>query len=162
MRTAQRSYLIGMHNPLVHSIAVLMAWIKIYRQLPILKEGLCIVFHNIGYLSQTSIDGMDNHHPEFGARMCGLMGRDFFNLCIAHSRDYAMRFNLPLSKLGCADKGSVLMYPDWLFKRLIMLGGEAQEYHKTTKTRKWGFPVDVRLIKADYRRWMEQNTEMFL
>jgi hypothetical protein len=157
MRTAVRSYLVGMHNPIIHSATVLVAWIKIYKGLPSIKESICIFVHDIGYLKQTAIDGDDNNHPELGAKMCRLFGPEYFNLCIAHSRDYAKKLKLPLSKLGYADKGSVLIYPNWIFKRLIYLGGEAQEYHRTTKSKKWGYPVQVRLIKADYQRWMDNN-----
>ncbi len=158
MRTAIRSYLFGMHNPLLHSATVTRAWIQLYGKLPSMREGLCIAVHDIGYLTQTSIDGKDNRHPELGARMCGrLFGQKYFSFCIAHSREYAKKFGLPLSKLGYADKGSVLMYPDRLFSWLIKIGGEAEEYHRTTKTGKWGIPYNVKLIKADYRCWMLKN-----
>ena len=160
--TAQRSYLAGMHNPIIHSATVIIGWIKIFKCLPSVKEILCIIVHDIGYLKQKSIDGKDNHHPELGAQMCGkLLGSSYYNLCIAHSRDYAKQKGLPLSKLGYADKYSVLAYPDGIFKYLIKFGGEAEEYHKTTKTKKWGFPVQVELIKAQYRKWVNENCASF-
>jgi hypothetical protein len=90
--------------------------------------------------------------------MCRIFGEYYFRLCIAHSRDYAKKFGLPLSQLGYADKYSVLIYPDWIFSVLIHLGGEAEEYHKTTKTGKWGVPIDVRRIKSDYRKWFNLQT----
>lgn len=157
MTAAQRSFLMGMHNPILHSATVTIGWIKLFRQMPSIKEFICILFHDIGYLNQKSIDGTDNRHPEFGARMCTLFGSKYYELCIAHSRDYAKKFNFPLSKLGYADKYSVLIYPNFLFKWLIKIGGEANEYHNTTKTRKWGFPVQVELIKADYEKWVREN-----
>lgn len=157
LTTAQRSYIVGMHNPLFHSATIIIGWIKLYHQLPTLKEDFCILFHDIGYMFQESIDGKDNKHPEFGARMCSLLGSEYFNMCIAHSRDYAKTLKLPLSKLGYADKYSILVYPNIVFKWLITLGGEAQEYHKTTRTKKWGYPVQVELIKKDYRRWIKDN-----
>jgi len=158
MRTALRSYLIGLHNPILHSISVIIAWIRIYHSIPSVKELFCIVLHDIGYVQQKSIDGSDNKHPELGAWLCGaLFGRNYYLLCIAHSRVYAEKLGVSLSKLGYADKASILVYPNWLFERIVYWGGEAQEYHRTTKTRKWGFPVDVRLIKADYKRWVMKN-----
>ena len=159
MTVAKRSFLVGMHSPLWHTATVVVGWVKLFQRLPSLKEFVCILFHDIGYLCQSSIDGEDNRHPELGARMCGvLFGRGFFNLCICHSRDYANRFGLPLSKLGYADKYSVLVYPNCVFEWLIKFGGEANEYHNTTTTRKWGYPIRVELIKADYARWVSQNT----
>lgn len=158
MRTAPRSYLFGMHNPVFHSATVIVAWIKLFQSLPSFKELLCITIHDIGYLTQVSIDGSDNRHPELGARMAGLaFGREYYELCIAHSREYAKKFGLPLSKLGYADKASILQYPDAFFNALIKIGGEATEYHKTTKTWKWGCPYNVKLIKAEYRRWVRDN-----
>jgi hypothetical protein len=153
-----RSVLIGMHNPIIHGLLVSFAWKKIYRKVPNLKEALCILLHDIGYIKQDFIDGKDDKHPELGAKICGqLLGKDYYILCITHSRDYAKKLRLPLSKLGYADKYSVLLIPDLIYKPLIYLGGEAQEYHKTTKTKKWGYPINTKLIKADYRKWWLKN-----
>ncbi len=159
LRTAAKSLLIGMHNPLIHGLFVILSWVKLFRKLPSFFEALCILVHDIGYLQQTTLDGDDNNHPQLGAAMCSLFGEKYWLLCLTHSRDFAKLLGKPLSKLGYADKYSVLLYPDWLFKRLIYLGGEAAEYHRTTKTRKWGYPVDVKLIKASYRRWFRENGE---
>jgi hypothetical protein len=158
MKTAIRSYLFGMHNPILHSITITIAWIRLFHTLPSFKELLCIIFHDIGYLRQTTIDGDDNKHPEFGAYLCGaLLGKKYYLLCIAHSRDYAKNLNIPLSKLGYTDKASILIYPNWLFNLIIHFGGEADEYHRTTKTAKWGFPVEVQKIKNDYEKWLNEN-----
>lgn len=160
MRVALRSFLVGMHNPILHTISVVIAWIRIYHKLPSLKEFFCILFHDIGYIRQTSIDGEDDRHPELGAWFCGRwFGKYYYQLCIAHSRAYAEKLGIPLSKLGYADKASILVYPDWFFKFMITAGGEADEYHRTTTTRKWGYPVEVKLIKADYRRWVKRNVK---
>ena len=162
MKTGLRSYLVGMHNPLLHAIMIIIAWIRIYHNLPTIKELICILFHDIGYITQTTIDGFDNKHPELGAWLCGsMLGRKHFVLCIAHSRVYAKKLGISLSKLGYADKASILIFPNWLFKRIILIGGEAEEYYQTSKTRKWGYPVDVRLIKADYARWVKENTTFY-
>ena len=157
MRLTWRSYIIGMHNPTIHGLAIVKAWIKLYYKLPSPKEAFCIVFHDIGYLWQNKIDGPEDKHPEFGARLCGLMGKSYFEMCICHSRVYAKKYTLDLSKLGYADKASLLMLPNWLFKNMIWIGGEASEYHRTTKTRKWGYPINVCLIKADYQKWLSEN-----
>jgi hypothetical protein len=161
MKTALRSYLVGMHNPIIHTATVLVSWIYIYRSFPSVKELVCILFHDLGYLKQTSIDGADDRHPEFGAYLCGSwFGKKYYVFCISHSRVYAKKLKLQLSKLGFADKYSILVYPDWFFKILITVGGEAEQYHRTTKTKKWGFPVDVKLIKKDYRKWVKENIEL--
>lgn len=158
MKEGLRSYVIGMHNPMLHGTLVTLAWIRLYHKLPSLREFICILFHDIGYVKQDSFDDKEDCHPIFGAQLCGaLFGKKYYNLCIAHSRQYAEKLDLKLSKLAYADKYSLLLYPNWLFQRLVYVGGEAQQYHRTTKTRKWGFPLQVELIKADYNKWMKEN-----
>lgn len=153
-----RSVTIGMHNPIIHGFLVVLAWHKIYRGFPSFKELMCIILHDVGYIKQDFIDGDGDRYPELGAKICGyLFGRDYYVLCITHSREYAKKLSLPLSKLGYADKYSVLLIPNLIYKPLIYLGGEAQEYHKTTKTKKWGYPIKTQLIKDDYRKWWMRN-----
>jgi len=160
MKTGLRSYLVGMHNPILHTIVIVIAWIRMYHGLPSFKELICIMLHDVGYIKQATIDSPDDKHPELGAWLCGAMlGRKYYFLCIAHSRIYAKKLNISLSKLGYADKGSILAIPDWVFRLMIFSGGEAQEYHRTTKTKKWGFPVDIKLIKADYARWVKDQAK---
>jgi len=156
-----RSVIIGMHNPLFHGFFVTLAWKKIYKHYPSVKELVCILLHDIGYVKQNFIDGNNDKHPELGAQICGyLFGKKYYNLCIAHSRDYARKLGLHLSKLGYADKYSVLLIPNIIYKPLIYLGGEAQEYlkkNKITKTWKWGYPISILLIKEDYYKWWLDN-----
>ncbi len=154
-----RSVIIGMHNPIIHGLLVVLAWRKIYRKSPSLKELVCILLHDVGYIKQDFIDGNGDKHPELGAKICGwLFGKEYYILCITHSREYAKKLNLPISKLGYADKYSVLLIPNLIYRPLIYAGGEAQEYHRTTKTRKWGYPIQTQLIKDDYRKWWMRNS----
>jgi hypothetical protein len=88
------------------------------------------------------------------------MGKQYYKLCICHSRDYAKKLNLPISKLCYADKAALLQLPNWFFKQQIWIGGEASEYHRTTKTKKWGFPINVFLIKKEYQKWLNSNFNM--
>ena len=153
-----RSVLFGMHNPIIHGFLVSIAWKKIYQETPNFKEFVCILLHDIGYIEQNFIDGKNDRHPELGAKICGrLFGKNYYILCITHSRYYAKKLGLPLSRLGYADKYSVLLIPNLIYKPLIYLGGEAQEYHKTTKTKKWGYPINTKLIKTEYYNWWLKN-----
>jgi hypothetical protein len=158
MKKGLRSYLFGMHNPFVHVFFVYRACHKIYNKRPGIKETVCILLHDIGYIHQDFLDGPEDHHPELGAKISGwLFGQEYYNLCIAHSRDYAKKNGIELSKLGYADKYSVLLMPDRLYHHIIYAGGEAQEYNRTTKTKKWGYPIQVALIKKDYQKWWEKQ-----
>jgi hypothetical protein len=158
MKKGLRSFLFGMHNPILHGFLVYLAWKKIFHKYPNAKETICILFHDVGYIKQDFLDGLEDNHPELGAKICDkLFGEEYKNLCLGHSRDYARKHNLGFSKLGYADKYSVLLLPNWLYHYVIYAGGEAQEYNRTTKTKKWGLPIDVKLIKADYEKWWETN-----
>jgi len=158
MKVSLRSYLAGMHNPLLHSTSVLIGWIRIYKSFPSIKELICIFFHDIGYLKQDALDGEEDKHPEFGAYLCGSwFGKKYYFFCISHSRDYAKKIGVSLSKLGYADKYSILLYPNWFFKILLTIGGEAHEYNTNSEPKKWGYPVKVELIKTDYANWIKNN-----
>ena len=160
MKKGLRSFLFGMHNPILHGTLVYIAWVKIYHSYPNWKETICILLHDIGYVNQDFLDGPYDIHPELGAKIClKLFGSEYYRLCLLHSRDYAKRHMVNISKLGYADKYSVLLLPNWIYHYVIYFGGEAQEYNKTTKTKKWGLPIDVKLIKEDYRKWWEKEKE---
>lgn len=156
VKATWQSYIIGMHNPVVHGLAIMKAWIKLYGKLPSVPESICILFHDIGYLQQENIDGGNDRHPEFGANICRLMGKKYYELCICHSRDYAKKLGLPLSKLCFADKAAILQYNGWFYKNLIWIGGEAVIYHLRGEA-KWGIPVNVYLIRKDYAKWLKDN-----
>lgn len=146
----------GIHSP-IHYFCVYLAWVKLYG-VPSPKEAFCILIHDIGYYRQDVMDGPSDFHPILGAKIAyRLFGKKYYDLCIAHSRDYAKKNNLPLSKLGYADKYWLFYVPNPLYNFIIHAGGEAQHYERTTKTKKWGIPIDVKLIKWDYQRWWEKN-----
>lgn len=116
-----RTFLIGYHNPTVHSYYVIKAWKKIYKQYPDSRKFICILLHDIGYITQRDSNVPDDKdiHPLIGAKVCGfLFGRHYYNFCIGHSRAYAKRMNVPLSSLCYADKYSVLLI-SWRVHRVI-------------------------------------------
>ena len=47
-----RTYLIGYHNPIIHSYFVTKAWKRIYNSYPKCREFICILLHNIGYITE--------------------------------------------------------------------------------------------------------------
>ena len=153
-----RTLIIGYHNPLFHGYYVTKAWLKIFKEFPTIKELICILLHDIGYINQSELDGKNNTHPELGAKICGkLFGEEYYNLCIAHSRDYANEIGISLSKLGYADKYAPLLIPDKLYITSLYLGGEAQEYHRTTKSKRWGIPIQISKVKATYQEWWDEH-----
>lgn len=109
-----RTFLIGYHNPIVHSYYVIKAWHIIFNKYPNSREFICILFHDIGYIEQrkSNVNPEVDIHPILGAKICGsLFGKEYYNLCIAHSRDYAKKLNIPISKLCYADKYGAVLIP---------------------------------------------------
>lgn len=149
-----RSWLLGMHNPLVHTPLVVLSWRLLYREWPSLKVFICIVLHDIGYIRETTLEG--NDHPIMGARLCGrFFGNKYYYLCLCHSRELCEKYGMRLSALGYADKFWVFLLPNWLFELVLRTGGERSEYHAIGDGR-WGIPLSVKRIKEDYHRWWRQ------
>jgi len=157
MKRGLRSVIFGMHNPIFHGFFVTIAWIKIYHEIPSIREMICILFHDIGYIKQDIIDGTEDKHPEMGAKICGqIFGKEYYNLCISHSRDYATKNNLSLSKLGYADKYSVFVTPNLFYLIVGHLGGEANIEYEDTKNMRWGIKrIDI--IRKNYKTWWNNN-----
>ena len=151
-----RSVIFGCHNPLIHGLLVTISWKKIYKEYPNFREIVCILLHDIGYINQEHPSKENEDcHPVMGAKICKkLFGQKYYDLCIAHSRDYANKNKLQLSKLGYADKMSVIITPLWIVKLFMIFGGE---FHDTPS--KWGIPFDFELFRAEYIEWWNKNGE---
>lgn len=110
---------IGFHST-IHSLAVIIAWRKIYHEYPDSREFISILLHDIGYLFQSDHylkPPRTDNHPELGAIICGaFLGEKYMDLCLGHSREYAHRYNFKLSKLCYADKYALLILPPTILK----------------------------------------------
>jgi hypothetical protein len=113
-----RTLLIGYHNPILHGYFVCQAWKKIYKKYPTSREFVCIILHDIGYLSNSKED----KHPLLGAMICNyLFGIKYYNLCIGHSRDYSKRYGISVSPLCYADKYAILLIPVRIHQIIFLL-----------------------------------------
>lgn len=132
MRVGTKSLLFGVHQFLIHPVCVIRAWIALYRQWPSWKEIICIFVHDWGYLGKWTMDGADGErHPELGARIVRhLFGREYFYLCLLHSRHYARARHQQPSRLCWADKLSIAFLSPWLYLWLARRSGEIEEYHR--------------------------------
>ena len=107
-----KSVLIGYHNLLYHTLFVTLAWKRIYKKYPNSREFICILLHDIGYITQDEVQAKEDKHPELGAKICGkLFGDKYYQLCIGHSRDYASKIGIKITKLCYADKYCSLLIP---------------------------------------------------
>lgn len=131
MKLGTKSILFGVHQILIHSIVVWLAWIKLYG-LPSFKELICIIIHDWGYYGKDNIDGPEGkRHPELGAKIAGkLFGKEYYDLCLYHSRFYANRDNVNPSKLCWADKYSIKLEPYYFYVCRAIITGEMKEFRE--------------------------------
>ena len=82
MKQGTVSVLIGCHSPM-HSLIVLVAWVKLYHGWPKPWQIVCIFLHNIGHWGKDYLDDYEQkkRHGELGAtiakRLFGQRGYDF-------------------------------------------------------------------------------------
>lgn len=136
-----RSILWGVHSMLWHPFVVLLGWITLFG-LPSLKELLCIIVHDIGYIGMRNIDGIEGiTHCQMGAKMAGkLLGERYRELVLHHSRTYCKTFGGAPSKLCWADKVSILYEIQWFYIFRARLSGEIKEWRGVTKDK---YPLDM-------------------
>ena len=156
MKRGTKSLLFGVHHVLIHPFVVWLAWCRLYG-LPSWRECICILIHDWGYWGCPDMDGDEGErHPKLGADVAYvLFGRDYYKLCLYHSRHYARwRFREP-SKLCYADKLSIAYEPAWFYLLRARLSGELLEYRRLAAVagfiplaatdREWFFWVQDRL-----------------
>jgi hypothetical protein len=86
---------------------------------------------------------MDGPHGEehviLGARIMGwLFGPEWADECYCHSRYWAQRMGLPVSRLCLADKLAFATSPAWLYIPMTTWTGELAEYMERSKERQAG------------------------
>ena len=132
MTTGTKSILIGIHQFLWHPITVTLAWIDLYG-FPKPWELFCILVHDLGYIGKQEMDcSEEDTHPELGAKIAGaVFGKKARLECLGHSRSYAVKHNIPISRLCWADKWSPMFDPTHFYWLRGTLSGEIKEYRKT-------------------------------
>lgn len=143
MKLGTKSFLFGFHQFLIHPLYVVIAWKKLYKKFPNIKELICIFLHDLGYLGCSEIDGEEgDNHPYRGAIIIyRLFGNSYYELCIFHSETIALKNKREVSKLFFADKLSYIIIPSWLMSFLCHLSKEYKEYEKS-KIHVDGFSAD--------------------
>ena len=148
MRIGIRTLVFGVHQFLLHPLAVLVIWIKLYG-LPKWHELIAIIVHDWGYWYCRDIDGVDGiGHPLLGAEIASdivyLISRDkslairTWELVLGHSRHFVKAYNdcdigkLQFSRLLGPDKLSAVFYPWYIYIPLAWLSGELRSYRHET------------------------------
>lgn len=129
-----KSVLFGIHAFWLHWWFVRRAWGILYPQFPpTLVEWCAILTHDLGYWGCFAMDDeVGQTHPERISRLwrrcCGDFGKEVSTIIIGHSRFYAQRNSVPLSRLYAPDKLASSLYPLSLYTLLGRLSGELPEY----------------------------------
>jgi len=113
------SILFGCHSPF-HSVLVLIAWIKLYKEWPKFWQIICIFLHDIGHIGLNYLDDYDQKkkHWILGAKIGRfLFGDKAFYFLAGHDKTSGYE----LSRLYKADKYSWYIAPYWwLYKNAIV------------------------------------------
>jgi len=109
MTEGTRSWLFGFHN-ILHSIAVYVAWIKLYKKIPTFMETFCILIHDVGYCGMNYITNKSHEgHEVLGAKIAGhIFGKKGYDLCIGH-RSHGKALEVP-------DEYSHILMPMWVIQ----------------------------------------------
>lgn len=119
------SILFGCHSP-IHSIMVTIAWIKIYKRLPMFWELCCIFLHDIGHYGKNYLDNPKEKekHWILGAKIAlhcfGLKG---YNMIQGHCSKHENRSLLwEPDKLSWCLAPKLWLYSNCLFEPNLRLG----------------------------------------
>lgn len=140
MRIGTKSVLYGAHCFAVHPWFVAAAWWKLYGFPRDLRLWAAFWLHDVGYFSRRDMDGSDGEtHVELGARIMRLFFGDAWgDFTAAHSRYWAKRNGLRISRLCVADKLGFVLTPAWMYLPMTRATGELDEYMMRARERQAG------------------------
>lgn len=139
VKVGTKSLLIGAHHWLWHPLMVFVAWWMLYGFPYDPRLWVAFLVHDWGYWGKANMDGPEGEsHVLLGARIMGVFGNDWADLCELHSRHWSAKHGYPPSKLCWADKLACAMTPPWVYVPLALLSGEIHEYRKRNEERENG------------------------
>lgn len=150
MTTGTKSVLFGVHQFVLHPIAVGRAWHFLHGRWPTITQWLCIFTHDLGYWGCADMDGPEGvQHPVKGAnlakrlvffwcrltnwnisdKVCYEIAKGAYDFTLGHSAHFAEKYlEGQRSGLYLADKASILFEPEWFYLLRARLSGEIKEY----------------------------------
>lgn len=156
MKLGTKALLFGVHQFILHPLAVWLAWLLVYRAVPNIKQSGAIFCHDLGYVACADLDGPEGrYHPILGATLAGrLFGPEARDLALGHSRTYSQEISIPLSALCLPDKlGGVFLFPAWLYSHLAVLSGEMREFQKCLGLSDSDVHLAIHAFRVDAYRW---------
>jgi hypothetical protein len=174
MRVGTKSVLFGVHAIWIHPFFVAWAWWRLFGFPWDFRLWLAFFLHDAGYIFCPNMDGFEGEqHVVLGGLIMGwMLGRDWRDFTLCHSRHWAKRVGKRYSKLCLADKLAFVLTPAWLYLPMARLSGELQEYMRVASGRQLcGSITDFEQsllnsrnsrvwlegLKIYTRRWVEQH-----
>ena len=162
MRVGTKSVLFGAHSWWLHPFFVSAAWWRLYGFPWDIRVWLAFAVHDLGYWGRNDMDGPDGEaHVLLGGRIMGfLFGEPWQSFTVRHSRYWAKRVDLPVSRLCAADKLAFALMPAWLYLPKTRATGELAEYMQRSASRQAGgerFTEEesAMISSSDSRVWLE-------
>jgi hypothetical protein len=162
MRVGTKSVLYGAHCFLIHWIAVAISWARLYGFPWDFRLWVAFAVHDLGYWGRNDMDGVDGEsHVLLGGRIMGFFfGESWQSFTVRHSRYWAKRMGLPVSRLCAADKLAFVLMPPWLYLPMTRATGELSEYMQRSAERQAGgeqfTPEESAMLSSpDPRIWLE-------
>lgn len=129
MKIGTKSILFGAHCFLIHPVIIFIAWWKLYGFPWDPRLWIAFFVHDLGYWGKPNMDGPEGQtHPELGAKIMSIFGKEWADFTRDHSRFYAEIRNVNFSRLCVADKLAIGIEPQWLYLPRVIWTGEVLEY----------------------------------
>ncbi len=162
MRVGTKSVLFGAHCFCVHGFFVARGWSSLYGPPWDPRLWLAFFLHDVGYLGARDVEGPEGEeHVHLGARIMGVLcGPKWADFTLRHSRHWAKKHGVGVSRLCYADKVAFAITPAWLYLPMAAASGELREYMAKSRDRQAGngnFTADETrmLASSDRRVWLE-------
>ncbi len=131
------SVLLGCHSQM-HSLVVLIAWIRWYHKLPSWWQVICILLHDIGHWGKDYLDDYEEKqkHGLLGAKVAKfLFGQKGYDLVMGHN----LYKGYTKSALHDPDKYSWVIAPVWwlISNQIFEPKLQRRDYTKRGSSLKW-------------------------
>ena len=140
MTVGTKSVLFGAHCFLIHGFFVARGWWTLWGFPWDPRLWTAFFVHDLGYLGCGDMDGSQGEeHVHLGAKIMGLLFGDSWAIfTLRHSRYWAKKHGVGVSKLCYADKLAFAITPGWLYLPMACATGELAEYMEKSRNRQAG------------------------
>ena len=175
MTVGTKSVLFGAHCFLIHGFFVARGWWTLWGFPWDPRLWTAFFVHDLGYLGCGDMDGSQGEeHVQLGAKIMGLLfGESWAVFTLRHSRYWAKKHGVGVSKLCYADKLAFAITPGWLYLPMACATGELAEYMEKSRNRQAGVAAFTELertqlessvpacwlegLQSYTKRWVEEH-----